>query len=120
MEDDRVWSFERSLWTGEPDLYRKLIDESALLVVPAPPFILKGHEAANAMAETPRWSNVEFSERQIVRPQGGLIVLAYHAKATRENGEAYEAHCSSTLRRLGHDEWQVVQNQQTPPLTVGG
>ena len=72
------------------------------------------------MAETPRWSEVEFSEQQIVRPQEGLIVLAYHAKATRENGEAYEAHCSSTLRRVGHDEWQVVQHQQTPPLTAGG
>lgn len=120
MDDDRVWEFEKSLWTGDADQYRTLIDGSALLVVPAHPFILEGDAAADAMARTPRWSEVEFSEGRIVRPQEGLIVLAYRAKAKREDGEAYEAHCSSTLRRLSHEEWRVVQHQQTPPLTVGG
>lgn len=40
MDDNRVWDFERSLWTGNANHYRELIDEECLMVVPAPPFVL--------------------------------------------------------------------------------
>jgi hypothetical protein len=46
-----------------------------------------------------------------------LIVVAYHAKAVKGD-ETYEAHCTSTYRRRSHDDWLVVQHQQTPPLTA--
>ena len=119
MDDARVWSFEESLWTGDPANYHEKIDREALLVVPAPPFVLKGKAAADAMADTPRWSSVEMSEQQIMRPQEGLIVIAYHVLARREREEnAYEAHCTSTYRRLSHEEWRVVQHQQTPKLRI--
>jgi ketosteroid isomerase-like protein len=52
------------------------------------------------------------------RPEEGLIVLAYKAEAKKEGGEAYTAHCTSVLRRLAHDEWRVVQHQQTPPIVA--
>ena len=116
MEDQRIWQFEEKLWTGDPDDYRHCIDEEGLLVVPAPPFILKGGDAAEAMAQTPRWESVELSDRQVMRPQEGLIVIAYHARAHRDGAEDYEAHCTSTYRRLAHEDWRVVQHQQTPPL----
>ena len=57
------------------------------------------------------------SEQQVARPEEGLIVVAYHAKAIRDD-EAYEAHCTSAYRRIAHDEWRVVQHQQTPPLAM--
>lgn len=117
MDDDRVWSFEKSLWTGGADHYRELVDEECLMVLPQPPFVMSGGEAVAAVSETPRWSEVEIGEGRISRPQEGLIVIAYHAKATRD-GETYEAHCTSTYRRLSHETWRVVQHQQTPPLTV--
>jgi hypothetical protein len=116
MDDDRVWSFEKSLWTGDAEHYRHLIDEECVMVVPTPPFVLQGEKAIGAVADTPRWEEVEFAEGHIVRPQEGLIVVAYHANAARGDGERYEAHCTSTYRRLGHEEWRVVQHQQTPPL----
>ena len=115
MDDDRVWSFEKSLWTGGTDHYRELVDDECLMVLPQPPFVMRGTQAIEAVADTPRWSEVELSEGQISRPQEGLIVIAYHAKASRDD-ETYEAHCSSTYRRLEHDQWRVVQHQQTPPL----
>ena len=118
MDDARIWELEESLWTGDGDHYRHLIDESALFVVPAPPFILTGTAAAEAMAETPRWEQVDFADTQVVRPQEGLIVIAYHATARRGDGDDYEAHCTTTLRRLEHEQWRVVQHQQTPPLTI--
>ena len=120
MDDDRVWSFEKSLWTGDTEHYRHLIDDECVMVVPTPPFVLKGSDAINAVADTPRWDEVDISEGLIVRPQEGLIVVAYTANARKEGGSGYEAHCTSTYRRLGHDEWRVVQHQQTPPLKGKG
>lgn len=117
MEDDRVWAFEESLWTADPQHYQESIDDECLMVVPAPPFVLKGQEAIDAVKNTPRWSKVVFSEQKVSRPQEGLIVIAYKAEADKEGAAPYTAHCTSVYRRLGHDDWKVVQHQQTPPLT---
>ncbi|MDG9427172.1 hypothetical protein OLF90_10885, partial [Streptococcus pneumoniae] len=77
----------------------KLVHDECLMVLPQPPFVMSGSQAIEAVADTPRWSDVTISKGQIARPQEGLIVIAYHAKAARD-GEAYEAHCTSTYRRL--------------------
>ena len=118
MDDDRVWAFEESLWTADAEHYRKSIDDECLMVLPAPPFVFSGEQSIKAVSETPRWSRVELSERRVSRPQEGLIVVAYRARAEREGSGGYEAHCTSTYRRLEHEEWRVVQHQQTPPLTA--
>ena len=116
MDDARVWNFEKSLWTGDADHYRALVDEECVMVLPTPPFVLQGNAAIAAVADTPRWDEVDLSEGRIVRPQEGLIVVAYRANAQGGGGKSYEAHCTSTYRRLAHDQWRVVQHQQTPPL----
>lgn len=116
MDDDRIWSFEESLWTADADHYRESIDAECLMVLPAPPYVMSGAQAVEAVSATPRWSKVDLSERQVARPQEGLIVIAYHARAEREGTPPYEAHCTSTYRRLEHEVWKVVQHQQTPPL----
>jgi hypothetical protein len=116
MEDARIWSFEESLWTADAEHYRASIDEECLMVLPQPPFVMSGQQTVEAVSSTPRWSSVELSERQVKRPQEGLIVIAYHARAEREGVQPYEAHCTSVYRRLAHEEWRVVQHQQTPRL----
>ncbi len=117
MEDDRVWAFEQSLWTGDAQHYRESIDESALMVVPQPPFVLESAAAVEAVSQTPRWESVSFADGRIVRPQEGLIVIAYRVEAA-QGDERYVAHCTSTYRRVEHEVWRVVQHQQTPPLTA--
>ena len=119
MEDERIWSFEESLWTADAEHYRESIDAECLMVLPTPPYVMSGSQAVEAVASTPRWSKVELSERQVARPQEGLIVIAYQALAERDGVPPYEAHCTSTYRRLGHEDWKVVQHQQTPPLISG-
>lgn len=120
MDDQRVWAFEESLWTGDAAHYEASIDPECLMVLPQPPFVLKSQAAIQAVIDTPRWTKVEISGGQIARPQEGLIVIAYSARATREGEPPYEAHCTSVYRRLSHEEWRVIQHQQTPPLKVGG
>lgn len=119
MEDERIWAFERSLWDASPEHYHELMDETCILVLPTPPYVLVGNAAIDAVAATPRWDDVRLENRQVVRPQEGLIVIGYHAQVSRGQ-EQYEAHCTTTLRRLAHEEWRVVQHQQTPPLVSGG
>ncbi len=116
MDDQRVWAFEESLWTADAEHYRQSIDDQCLMVLPKPPFVMSGAQAIEAVSSTPRWSTVELTERQVARPQEGLIVVAYKAHASMDGGDDYEAHCTSTYRRLSHEEWRVVQHQQTPPL----
>ena len=116
MEDDRVWAFEESLWTASPDHYARSIDAACLMALPAPPHVFSGEESIRAVQATPRWSEVELSQRRVSRPEEGLIVIAYHARASRGE-EAYEAHCTSVYRRLAHDVWKVVPHSQLPPLT---
>ncbi|MBJ6121498.1 DUF4440 domain-containing protein [Sphingomonas sp. BT553] len=118
MDDNRVWTFEESLWTGDAEHYRASIDDECLMVLPQPPFVMSGGEAIEAVAATPRWSSVEITDRRIARPEEGLIVVAYHARATKDDGPGYEAHCTSTYRRRAHEDWLVVQHQQTPPLAI--
>ena len=118
MDDTRVWDFENSLWTGDAEHYRTLIDDDILMVLPEDPPVLGGTEAIEAVIDTPRWTEVTFTAGRIARPQEGLIVVAYTAHARRDEGNDYIAHCTSTYRRLGPDEWRVVQHQQTPELKV--
>ena len=120
MDDARIWSFEESLWTGDADHYRESIDDECLMVLPEPPYVMSGRQAIEAVAHTPRWSKIELSERQVSRPQEGVIVIAYKARAEREGITPYEAHCTSTYRQLAHEEWRVIQHQQTPPLMAAG
>lgn len=120
MDDARAWEFERALWTGDPATLEGRIAPACLMVVPAEPFVLTGPEAARAMADTPRWDRIAFDRTRIARPEEGLIVLAYHVTAER-SGSSYRAFCTSTLRRRGPDDWQVIQHQQTPhPLASAG
>ena len=119
MDDDRIWTFEESLWTADPAHYRESIDDAYLLVVPSAPFVFSGQKAIDTVSSTPRWSKVDLSERHVSRPQEGMIVIAYKARAEREGHAPYEAYCTSTYRRLAHEQWRVVQHQQTPPLVAG-
>jgi hypothetical protein len=114
MNDERVWSFEESLWTADADHYRESIDDECLMALPHPPFVMSGEDAIQAVIDTPRWSSVKLTDQRVARPQEGLIVVAYTVEAEREGTEPYSAHCTSTYRRLSHEEWRVVQHQQTP------
>lgn len=118
MEDDRIWAFEESLWSADPEHYRELMDETCVLALPSQPHLHVGEDAIRAVSNTPRWKEVRLEDRQVMRPQEGLIVIGYHAIVSRDD-ESYEAYCTTTMRRLSHDEWRVVQHQQTPPLVAG-
>lgn len=112
MDDDRVRAFETALWVGGEEVYRQSVDPACLMVLPEAPFLMEGADAIAAVSRTPRWQEVALSDLRISRPREGLIVIAYGVRASRE-GEAFAAHCTSTYVRIAHEEWRVVQHQQS-------
>jgi Domain of unknown function (DUF4440) len=120
MEDHRAWALEECLWAGDPGRYRGLIDPACLMVVPVYPWIMTTKDALQSMLHAPRWTRISFSSGHVSRPAKGLIVLAYLAYALREEGKDYKdyiAHCTSTWRRHRHEDWRLVQHQQTPQIS---
>ena len=116
MDDDRLWGFEQSLWIEGPDNYREKVDPEVVMVLPRAPFVFAGEEAVDAVAATPTWDRAELTDRTVRRPQEGLIVVGYRVRAEKEGSAGYEAWCTSTIRRLEHEVWRVVQHQQLPAL----
>ena len=113
MNDDRLWEFEKELWVGGPEAYEEKVAEDVVMSLPAAPFLYDRRAAIEAVKDTPRWTEAEFTDTRVERHQEGLIAIAYRVKASRDDHE-YEALCTSTLLRLGHENWVVIQHQQTP------
>ena len=114
MEDTRIWEMEGQLWHGGAEVYATLIDQDVVMALPAQPFVFSRESAIRAVTNTPRWDQVDFAEQQVVRPQEGLIAIAYRADA-RRGEERYVAYCTTTMRRVEHDVWRVVQHSQVVP-----
>jgi hypothetical protein len=114
MEDSRIWEMEGQLWHGGAEVYETLIDTDVVMALPAEPFVYSREAAIKAVTNTPRWDSVDFAEQQVVRPQEGLIAIAYRAEASRGE-ERYVAYCTTTMRRIEHDVWRVVQHSQVVP-----
>ena len=114
MEDERVWHHERQLWTGSVEDFARAIDETSLMVIPAPPFVLAGDEIVQALAKGTRFSKLGIAHGRITRPQEGLILVAYKAAADGHGEPQYLALCTTSWRRIAHDDWLIVQHQQTP------
>jgi hypothetical protein len=112
MDDDRIIEFERTLWIGEGDVYRRCVAPDCLMIVPEEPFLLRGEEAVETVERTPRWSHVDLSGVEINRAQEGLIVIGYRVDAARSE-ERYAAFCTSTYQKQDSDAWKVIQHQQT-------
>ncbi|WP_228242342.1 DUF4440 domain-containing protein [Porphyrobacter sp. GA68] len=113
MDDSRIWDFEQELWTGPPDAYDRKVADDVVMALPHQPWLFDGAQAREAVKATPRWDKAEFLDQRVERPQEGLIVIAYRVKA-QKGEQKYHALCTSTLRRLKHEQWDVIQHQQTP------
>mgnify|MGYP001627409423 CR=1 FL=1 len=112
MDDARLWGSEKSLWTTDHKGYQAVISDEALMVLPGHPGVLSGQAAVEAVSATPRWTEVTFTAQHASRPQEGLIVIAYAVEATKDH-ECYSARCTTTYLRLSHEEWRVIQHQQS-------
>lgn len=112
MDDARLWGSEKSLWTADHEGYQAVISDEVLMVLPGHQGVLSGQAAVEAVSATPHWTEVTFTDQNASRPQEGLIVIGYTVEATKDQ-ERYAALCTTTYLRLSHEEWRVIQHQQS-------
>lgn len=111
MDDERVWRFEESLWQAADERYHELVDPDCIMALSRHPHVFAGEAAVEAVSGTPAWDSVSFSQREVRRPQEGLIVVGYRVAVSRGDTD-FAAACTSVYRRRGHDDWTVVQHAQ--------
>lgn len=120
MDDNRVWSFEESLWQASDARYHERVDKDCIMALSRHPHLFSGADAVRAVSDTPDWDEVRFDKKTVSRPEEGLIVVGYHVEASK--GEMrFRAACTSVYRRRAHDDWTVVQHAQVvPPVMEAG
>ncbi|WP_410218040.1 hypothetical protein [Paracoccus sp. (in: a-proteobacteria)] len=111
MDDNRVWSFEESLWRASEGRYHEGVDPECVMALSHAPYLFSGQDAVEAVSGTPAWDEVTFSEQTISRPEEGLIVVGYRIKADKGD-TSFTAACTSVYRRKAHEDWTVVQHAQ--------
>ena len=113
--DKDLLELEKGFWTGGPDHYRKHLDETCLVVFSEMAGVMGREEIASMVGKT-IWKDLKVEPKAMVRPTPDTAVIAYHASATRENGEAYSANVGSGyVKRDG--EWKMAFHHQTPAKT---
>ena len=111
ITDDAVWHAEERLWTEGGPAYPELVHGEALFCLPRTG-IMTGEEATQAMSGNPGWRSVVMTDKQLVRSDKTVIVIAYRGDGVRPDDTTYSAHCASTYHAVGGD-WQLIQHSQT-------
>jgi hypothetical protein len=114
MSATDLWQMEEQFWTADAAYYREHLATESLMVFAPPTGVLNRARAIAAVHTAPRWTQVRFATRRLVRPADHTAVLAY--AVTADHGDTdlpYLALCSSTyVRQAG--QWKLVLHQQTP------
>lgn len=110
---DEVWAAERAFWLEGPETAAKLLHDACLMAFAGVGVLRGAASILQSLAGAPRWAELEISEEAQSRPADDLVVLAYRARARRQDAPPYEAWCTSVWRRET-GAWRIVQHQQTP------
>ena len=110
---DEIRDLEERFWLAGIDHFQAGMLPDCIVAFPGPVGILTGPSIVAGLEGAPRWSSVDIGERQVLRPMPDTVVVAYHARATRDGSPAYSAYCTSTYVRA-QDGWRLVLHQQTP------
>lgn len=108
---ETLLAYERDLSRGDGDVYRRLLTDDAVVIVPG--MTLDKEQTAEAIDESPGWDTVDMTDVQLLRPNGETAVLTYRFSGRRGEQFTYEAQLSSVYVR-GGDGWRLLLHQQTP------
>ena len=111
--EQELLALEKQFWTAGPEFYRRHVDEQCLLAFPELAGVMSRESVVGTVKEDRRWSDLVVEEQGFLQLSDSSVVLTYHAKAQRADGEHYAALVSSAyVRRDG--SWKLAFHQQTP------
>ncbi|KQU75783.1 hypothetical protein ASC75_17285 [Aminobacter sp. DSM 101952] len=110
---DELLELEREFWTGDQEFFAENADRECLVAFPEMACVMSNAELAATATKPSRWRNLEMQVEGIVEPGSDIVMLTYHAKAIRENGEPYSALVSTGyVHRL--QGWKMMFHAHTP------
>lgn len=110
--EQQLWELETQFWLGGVEFYERRLCADARMVFPPPAGVLD-RAATLQSVRGARWRKVSLDARHLVMPAQHVAVLAYQARAERDQASAYAAQCSSAYV-LGADGWRLALHHQTP------
>lgn len=110
-------AIERELALGRGEVYARVLDDDAVVVVPAGAVLAKA-ECVAAIDGSPGWDEVELGAPRLLE-SGATATVVYPFRGVR-GGTTLRATLSSTYRRDELGRWRLMLHQQTPePATHG-
>ena len=109
-----LWRLEEQFWLGSEDFYSNALAPAALMVLPQPAGVLDRASTIESIRSGNRWRKVSFQEQHLVPAGFDTAVLAYLARAERDDPAfPYLARCTSTYARA-RGQWLLVVHHQAP------
>ena len=116
---DELAALETAGWdalctTQGAEFYDGLMSDDALMLFPMGVF--DRGESLEAIRTASPWASYQLQPMQLTHPVPDVGILIYHAVATREGSDPYEAWMSSTYMRDEAGNWRLALHQQSPWL----
>jgi hypothetical protein len=114
--EDKLFAIEEGFWLKGEDYFLEHVDERCLLAFPQMREMHGVHsrEAVAATAKHPnRWSDVEISDRQLLRPADEVVLISYRVDGRQGDGKPYAALIGSAYAKRG-DGWKLAFHQHSP------
>jgi hypothetical protein len=110
-DHDDLLAIEEELGTaGSGDVYRRRLDDDAVVIVPGA--VLDRETCAAAMDESPGWDEHALDDARTIALADDAALVSYRWRS-RRGDQRYEAVMSSAYRRRP-EGWRLVLHQQTP------
>ena len=110
---DRLAKLEKAFWEADADFYRANADENCLVNFPGMVGVLDNEALARSVSGDARWRDITFSNLTLLRPFGGVAVIAYEATATKDDGKPQHSSVSSGyVEREG--AWKLAWHHHVP------
>ncbi|RGE21037.1 nuclear transport factor 2 family protein [Leucobacter sp. wl10] len=113
---DELTEIERSLWSNDAAIYATTFLPEAVLVFENVGRIGRDDAVAAIHGEVAagrHWTQVDSADVTLIRPDEGVAVLSYRARARWNNEPAPSEYICTTVYAHRDARWRVVAHQQT-------
>lgn len=111
IDREALLELERGFWHQGEAYYQEHLSQDCTFVFPG--MIMSRLGSIQALSQAPRWQSVDITNATVTAVSDTVILLTYHATATREDDSIYQANLSSLYVMEGTD-LKLMFHQQTP------
>jgi len=110
---EELLDIEKGFWSGDSAYYEANADVECLVAFPRMAQAMSNADLAKTATKPNKWRDLDIKLKGMVEPGSDIVMLAYEARATRENGESYAALVSTGYVHRA-DGWKMMFHSQTP------